>query len=91
MHRSQRKRTRSPPDHWIHEIKYDSYQIMVREQDRVCLIGRGGHDWARHFLMIVESALRLRQDRFMIDGEGGCLVLRRLRFLSSLIQCVGLG
>jgi ATP-dependent DNA ligase len=37
------------PD-WLHEVKYDGYRRMViREQDRVRLIRRGGHDWARRF------------------------------------------
>jgi ATP-dependent DNA ligase len=37
------------PD-WIHKIKYDGYRMMVvREQNRVRLISRGGHDWARYF------------------------------------------
>jgi ATP-dependent DNA ligase len=37
------------PD-WLHEVKYDGYRMMViREQDRVRLISRGGHDWARGF------------------------------------------
>jgi bifunctional non-homologous end joining protein LigD len=31
------------PD-WLHEIKYNGYRMMViREQDRVQLISRGGH------------------------------------------------
>jgi bifunctional non-homologous end joining protein LigD len=55
---------------WIHEIKYDGYRMMVvREQDRVRLISRGGHDWARHFPLIVAGALKLRQKHFVIDGE----------------------
>jgi bifunctional non-homologous end joining protein LigD len=34
---------------WIHEIKYDGYRMMlIREQERVRLITRGGHDWAKH-------------------------------------------
>jgi ATP-dependent DNA ligase len=35
------------PD-WLHEIKYDGYRMkIIREQDRVRLISRGGHDWAK--------------------------------------------
>jgi ATP-dependent DNA ligase len=35
--------------HWLHEVKYDGYRMMViREQDRVRLISSGGHDWARN-------------------------------------------
>jgi bifunctional non-homologous end joining protein LigD len=57
------------PD-WIHEIKYDGYRMMVmRERDRIRLISRGGHDWAKHFPLIVEAALKLRHEHFAIDGE----------------------
>jgi ATP-dependent DNA ligase len=55
---------------WIHEIKDDGYRMMViREQDHVRLISRGGHDWARHFPLIVTAALKLRQKQFVLDGE----------------------
>jgi bifunctional non-homologous end joining protein LigD len=55
---------------WIHEIKYDGYRIMlIREQDRVRLISRGGHDWAKCFPLIVTAALKLPQERFVLDGE----------------------
>jgi bifunctional non-homologous end joining protein LigD len=55
---------------WLHEIKYDGYRMMlIRDQDRVCLISRGGHDWAKHFPLIVTAALKLRQKHFVIDGE----------------------
>jgi bifunctional non-homologous end joining protein LigD len=57
------------PD-WLHEVKYDGYRMMlIREQDRVRLISRGGHDWARRFPLIVTAALKLRQERFVFDGE----------------------
>jgi bifunctional non-homologous end joining protein LigD len=56
---------------WIHEIKYDGYRMMlIRDQDRVRLISRGGHDfWARYFPLIVAAALKLRQKHFVLDGE----------------------
>jgi bifunctional non-homologous end joining protein LigD len=55
---------------WLHEIKYDGYRMMVvREQDRVRLISRGGNDWAQRFPLIVAAALKLRQKHFVIDGE----------------------
>jgi bifunctional non-homologous end joining protein LigD len=48
---------------WIHEIKYDAYRMLVvREQDRVRLISRGGYDWASRFPLIVAAALKLRQN-----------------------------
>jgi hypothetical protein len=54
---------------WLHEVKYDGYRMIIRKQDRVRLISRGGHDWAKQFPLIVEAALKLRQKHFVIDGE----------------------
>jgi bifunctional non-homologous end joining protein LigD len=56
---------------WIHEIKYDGYRMMlIREQDRVRLISRGGLDfWAKYFPLIVAAALKLPEKQFVIDGE----------------------
>jgi bifunctional non-homologous end joining protein LigD len=55
---------------WIHEIKYDGYRMMlIRDQDRVRLISRGGYDWASRFPLIVAAALKLRQKHFVLDGE----------------------
>jgi ATP-dependent DNA ligase len=57
------------PD-WIHEIKYDGYRLRVeRNGDRVRLITRGGYDWTKRFPWIVEAARKLRQKRFVLDGE----------------------
>jgi bifunctional non-homologous end joining protein LigD len=59
----------SGPD-WLHEIKHDGYRMMViREQKVVRLITKGGHDWAKRYPWIIESALKLRQERFVLDGE----------------------
>jgi ATP-dependent DNA ligase len=55
---------------WIHEIKHDGYRMMViREQDRVRLISRGGYDWADRFPLIVAAALKLSPKNFVLDGE----------------------
>jgi ATP-dependent DNA ligase len=55
---------------WIHEIKYDGYRMMVvRDQDRIRLISRGGYDWADRFPLVVSAALKLEQESFAIDGE----------------------
>jgi bifunctional non-homologous end joining protein LigD len=43
--------------------------IVVREDERVRLFTRNGHDWSVRFPWIVESALRNRQKHFVIDGE----------------------
>jgi hypothetical protein len=50
---------------WLHEVKYDGYRMVIRDRDRVRLISNGGHDWARHFPLIIEAALKLRQRHFV--------------------------
>jgi len=51
-------------------VKYDGYRLRLeRDGDRVRLITRGGYNWANRYPWIVESALRNRQERFVIDGE----------------------
>jgi ATP-dependent DNA ligase len=43
------------PD-WLYEVKYDGYRLRVeRDGDRVRLITRGGHNWAKRFPWIVEA------------------------------------
>jgi hypothetical protein len=37
--------------------------MVIRDQDRVRLISRGGHDWAKRFPLIVSAALKLRGAR----------------------------
>lgn len=55
---------------WIHEVKHDGYRLRVeRAGDQVRLITKGGHNWTKRFPWIVDTALRLRQQQFVIDGE----------------------
>ncbi|MDR3489322.1 MAG: DNA ligase [Bradyrhizobium sp.] len=57
------------PD-WIHEIKHDGYWLIVqKDQKRVRLFTRNGHDWTDRYPLIVEAALRNRASSFVIDGE----------------------
>ncbi|MBR0753542.1 DNA ligase [Bradyrhizobium jicamae] len=57
------------PD-WLHEIKHDGYRMMiVREGKRVRLRTKNGHDWTDRYPVIVEAALKLRQNHFELDGE----------------------
>src|SRR6476469_65394 len=59
----------SGPD-WLHEIKYDGYRLRVeRHGDQVKLTSRGGLDWTRRFPWIAETARKIRQRQFIIDGE----------------------
>ncbi|WP_166208368.1 MULTISPECIES: hypothetical protein [Bradyrhizobium] len=43
--------------------------MVMQENDRVRLITKGGLDWSKRFPWIVESALKLRQQQFILDGE----------------------
>ena len=55
---------------WVHEIKHDGYRLMVRRDGaRICCLTRGGYDWAKRFAPIVDAALRLKAQSFLIDGQ----------------------
>jgi len=55
---------------WIHEIKHDGYRLIVQREDkRVRLFTRNGHDWSNRYPLITEAALRNRNSSFVIDGE----------------------
>ena len=55
---------------WIHEIKHDGYRLIVQREDkRVRLWTRNGHDWSDRFPLISEAALRNRNSSFVLDGE----------------------
>ncbi|WP_367401039.1 hypothetical protein [Bradyrhizobium sp. WYCCWR 12677] len=57
------------PD-WLHEVKYDGYRLRLeRDGDRARLITRGGYNWANRYPWIVEAARKMRQKRFVLDGE----------------------
>ena len=59
---------------WVHEIKHDGYRLMVRRDgERVRLFTKNGHDWADRFPAIVDAALRLEAQSFLIDGEAAVL------------------
>ena len=48
--------------------------IVVRDGASVRLFTRNGNDWSGRFPWIVESALKNRQQHFVIDGEAVVLV-----------------
>jgi hypothetical protein len=59
---------------WIHEIKHDGYRLIVQREDkRVRLFTRNGHEWSDRFPLIAEAALRNRNSSFVIDGEAPLL------------------
>ncbi|HZR89130.1 MAG TPA: RNA ligase family protein [Bradyrhizobium sp.] len=59
----------SGPD-WLHEVKYDGYRLRLeRDGDRVRLITRGGYNWSDRYPWIMDAARKVRQKRFVLDGE----------------------
>lgn len=55
---------------WIHEVKHDGYRLIVqRAGNRVRLFTRNGYDWSDRYPLIVEAALRIRTNSFVLDGE----------------------
>jgi ATP-dependent DNA ligase len=55
---------------WIQENKRDGYHLTVQREDtRVRLFTRNGHDWTERYPLIVEAARRIRVSAFVLDGE----------------------
>ena len=55
---------------WVHELKHDGYRLMVRRDGaRVRCFTKNGYDWASRFPAIVDAALRIKAQSFLIDGE----------------------
>jgi len=74
----------SGPD-WIHEVKYDGYRgRLVRDGKNVKLLSRSGLDWTWRFPWIVETALKIRKTRFVIDGEICVLDLQGISDFNAL-------
>jgi bifunctional non-homologous end joining protein LigD len=57
------------PD-WLHEVKYDGYRLRLeRDGDRVRLITKSGYNWTDRYPWVVEAARKVRQKKFVLDGE----------------------
>jgi bifunctional non-homologous end joining protein LigD len=60
----------SDDQRWIHEVKHDGYRLRVeRDGPKVRLVSKGGHDFTDRYPWIVEAALQIRTNRFVVDGE----------------------
>ena len=75
---------------WVHEIKHDGYRLIVRRDGpRVRCFTCGGHDWASRFPAIVDAALRIKAQSFLIDGEAVLISEgRRTRVARAAIACL---
>jgi ATP-dependent DNA ligase len=57
-------------DGWCYEPKWDGFRTIVfRDGDEVHLQSRNGRPMNRYFPDIVEQALALKADRYVLDGE----------------------
>ena len=74
-------------DDWVQEVKYDGYRgRIVRDGKSLRLLSKSGLDWAWRFPWIVETALKLKQSQFVVDGEICVLdVQGHLRFSTPCI------
>lgn len=81
--------TRAPkvPSHpdWIHEVKHDGYRLIVsRDDKRVRLFTKNGHDFTGRYPLIGETALRIRTKQFVLDGEAVLLDLQGISDFDGL-------
>jgi ATP-dependent DNA ligase len=57
-------------DEWQYEPKWDGFRcLLTRHDGQVALQSKSGEDLTRYFPEIVEAALRLKANRFTLDGE----------------------
>lgn len=71
----QPKPAREPPagPDWLHELKHDGFRLqVVRDNERVRLLTRNGHDWSKRYPQILACATALRARSFVLDGEAVC-------------------
>lgn len=55
---------------WQYEPKWDGFRcLLARDGSRVDLRSKSGEDLARYFPEVVDAALKLKADRFTLDGE----------------------
>ena len=61
-----------PPkgDHWVHEIKFDGYRLLVIIADgHVNLVTRAANDWSKRFKPLCNAFTTLKISSAVIDGE----------------------
>jgi bifunctional non-homologous end joining protein LigD len=89
--------TRAAGPGWVHEIKHDGYQLIVRRDgETVRLFTRRGYDRTDRYPAIAAAAVKLRAKSFTLDGEAvvaradGVAVLdalhRRGRVADAILQ-----
>ena len=75
------------PHLWQYEPKWDGFRcLMFRDRDEVYLQSKAGQPLARYFPELVEAALALKADRFVLDGEIAIPIKQRLSFDDLLMR-----
>src|SRR4030095_3936320 len=55
---------------WQYEPKWDGFRFLVfRDRDKIFLQSKNGQPLARYFPDVVANVAKLRQQRFVLDGE----------------------
>jgi len=74
-------------DRWQYEPKWDGFRCLIfRDSNDVYLQSKAGQPLARYFPELVEAALALKADRFVIDGEIAIPIKNRLSFDDLLMR-----
>jgi ATP-dependent DNA ligase len=74
-------------DGWQSEPKWDGFRCLIfRDDDEVYLQSKAGQPLARYFPELVEAALALKTDRFVVDGEIAIPIKERLSFDDLLMR-----
>jgi ATP-dependent DNA ligase len=74
-------------DGWQYEPKWDGFRCLIfRDGDEVYLQSKAGQPLARYFPELVEAALALKADRFVLDGEIAIPIKERLSFDDLLMR-----
>ena len=74
-------------DDWQYEPKWDGFRCLIfRDGQEVHLQSKAGQPLARYFPELVEAALALKAERFVLDGEIAIPIKNRLSFDDLLMR-----
>ncbi len=72
---------------WQYEPKWDGFRCLAfRDGDEIQLQSKSGQPLARYFPDLVESLLRLKAKKFVLDGEIVIPIAGRLSFDELLLR-----
>jgi ATP-dependent DNA ligase len=74
-------------DDWQYEPKWDGFRCLIfRDGKDVYLQSKAGQPLARYFPELLQAALRLKAERFVLDGEIAIPIAKRLSFDDLLMR-----